>query len=391
MFALLSHRFRRPSPPDGSTGEMWDLATVERIRHAAKTCTFCDAISRLLDDLEQAGKSVGPKMFCEVMIAIRGSCVLKGNSSIEQLELKKDSTNTGRRELNSLKSLTFRFTEVKQAEGRTDEARQPWAVSWIQAYNEPYSVQLFDDGEMTDGMTLFGGRRISPLLPIGMILSWKNECLSRHDASCCIAPTPRSSRISIFRLIDVTQRAVVRLSNVDITSLRYVALSYVWGKDAQKTTLTRKSKQSLSIPGALDGIVSKTIEDAVDLTKLLGLQYIWVDALCIVQDDIPDKSHHLAFMYQVYRYAEVTVIAASGKDANAGLPGLHEPRRIQQRVFKIVEATPDTNELCLITAPDIRPAWKYNYLEGSEWSSRGWTLQEKVMSRRTLIFTDTEV
>ncbi|KAL3295496.1 tol protein, partial [Colletotrichum asianum] len=195
-----------------------------------------------------------------------------------------------------------------------------------------------------------------------------------------------SSRISIFRLIDVTQRAVVRLSNVDITSLHYVALSYVWEND-----IDAQEQAVFEYSWSADGIVSKTIEDVIDLTKLLGLQYIWVDALCIVQDDIPDKSHHLAFMDQVYRYAEVTVIAASGKDANAGLPGLHEPRRIQQRVFKIIEATPDTNELCLITAPDIRPAWKYNYLEGSEWSSRGWTLQEKVMSRRTLIFTDTEV
>lgn len=153
----------------------------------------------------------------------------------------------------------------------------------------------------------------------------------------------------------------------------------------------QSNKDELQISGALEGRVSKTIEDAIILTDLLQMRYIWVDALCIVQDDIPDKSHHLAFMDQVYRYAEITIIAASGKDASAGLPGLREPRDIQQRIVKVQDSSAESPELHLITAPAPRPAWHHNYLSGTEWSTRGWTLQEKAMSRRSLVFTEAEV
>lgn len=121
------------------------------------------------------------------------------------------------------------------------------------------------------------------------------------------------------------------------------------------------------------------------------MRYIWVDALCIVQDDMTDKSHHLAFMDQVYRYAELTLIAASGKDANAGLPGLREPRDIKQRIFKVQDATAESPGIHIITAPTIRQLWQDTYFSGTEWSTRGWTLQERAMSRRSLVFTDTEV
>lgn len=126
---------------------------------------------------------------------------------------------------------------------------------------------------------------------------------------------------------------------------------------------------------------------------MLGFRYLWVDALCILQDDddTNDKSTHLAFMGQIYRHAELTIVAAAGKDAEAGLSGVNRVRKVSQHSVKVKASTPNLPGLHLLSAPDIRPLWGTHYLHNSEWTTRGWTLQEKTISRRTLIFTETQV
>lgn len=189
-------------------------------------------------------------------------------------------------------------------------------------------------------------------------------------------------------------KAVVRFGDQDLAAVAhtpYVALSYVWGQASQRLVLRRENMLSLAEPGALDGTVSKTIADAMILTGMLGMQYLWVDALCILQDDTPDKSHHLSFMGQIYRHAQLTVIAASGANAEAGLPGIREPRSFHQHRVKVKDRTDDAPELHLISAPTIRRLWHSHYLFDSKWQTRGWTLQEKAISRRTLTFTETQV
>lgn len=88
----------------------------------------------------------------------------------------------------------------------------------------------------------------------------------------------------VFRLIDVKTKAVVQLANVHIADFEYIALSYVWGS-AQRLVMNLGNMDNLGEPGALNGTVSETIEDAMSLTAMLGIQYLWVDALCILQDD----------------------------------------------------------------------------------------------------------
>jgi predicted metal-dependent phosphotriesterase family hydrolase len=71
-----------------------------------------------------------------------------------------------------------------------------------------------------------------------------------------------------------------------------------------------------------DAAIPQTICDAMELVKLMGEQYLWVDALCIVQDDPIDVGRHIQRMDRVYKAAQFTIINASGVDANAGLEGL---------------------------------------------------------------------
>ncbi|KAH8194942.1 hypothetical protein TruAng_010883 [Truncatella angustata] len=111
-------------------------------------------------------------------------------------------------------------------------------------------------------------------------------------------------------------------------------------------------------------------------------RYIWIDSLCIIQDSETDKAKQLAAMDQIYSRAALTIVAAGGDSANAGLSGLHPgSRNITQN---IAEYSP---ELILMSLqPDCQVA-----LETTTWNSRGWTYQERLLSRRYLFFVNDTV
>lgn len=201
------------------------------------------------------------------------------------------------------------------------------------------------------------------------------------------------SVVPVFRLIDVKTSSIVKFVQVDLSELHYFALSYVWGQ-AQKLTIDQSNKVSLESPGSLTGKVSRTIQDAMDMTRMLECQYLWVDALCILQDDGPEKMIHISIMDEIYRRATVTIIAACGVDAEAGLAGVHQPRDLQQTAFQVKNRTKDTQDLHVVTSHTYEYKARRrdeSTLDRTVWATRGWTLQERVVSRRTLVVTPTEV
>jgi len=115
-----------------------------------------------------------------------------------------------------------------------------------------------------------------------------------------------------------------------------VALSYCWG--AAATLMHQKSNSvSLRTDEALHtSKIPATIRDAIALVQGVGERYLWVDALCIVQDDLVSKGVHLTQMGLIYSLATFTIIAAAGEDADAGLPGvLSVTRMVQQDTIEL--------------------------------------------------------
>jgi hypothetical protein len=129
----------------------------------------------------------------------------------------------------------------------------------------------------------------------------------------------------VLRFIDVVQLSVVELRTVP----RYVALSYVWG-EAPTIRLTTISRAALFQPGGLKKawrFLPRTIQDAMVLVRTLGLRYLWVDALCLIQNEPDDTARGVKVMDEIYERSWLTIIAASGHNANAGLPGVREGSR----------------------------------------------------------------
>src|SRR5256885_3809908 len=149
--------------------------------------------------------------------------------------------------------------------------------------------------------------------------------------------------------------------------------------------LTTTNMKSLTCQGALDhDNVPLTISDALLLTKKLAKRYLWVDSLCILQDDQTDIARFIPRMNTIYSQALLTIVAAAGDDANAGLPGLRPGTRVEQ-------VSLDAQGVTLLRALHAEPNDFDHYLSYTTWNSRGWTMQERALSRRALIFTSQQV
>ena len=81
--------------------------------------------------------------------------------------------------------------------------------------------------------------------------------------------------------------------------------------------------------------ILNTIRDAITLTQELGICYLRVDSLCIVQDDKDDKASLIQEMHQVYHRSYLTIIAGVGDHADFGLPGVRPRTRARQSVEEI--------------------------------------------------------
>ncbi len=128
------------------------------------------------------------------------------------------------------------------------------------------------------------------------------ECqLRRHSLLRKAAPSFAPSR-----LIDVSKDPTkVRVVNMKKDSPQdpvyrraWACLSYAWGGDQIiKTTKANRAKHAAGIPLV---ILPPTIRDAVKVCRRLGLRYLWVDCLCIVQDDDIDMDHEILSMASTY-------------------------------------------------------------------------------------------
>lgn len=120
--------------------------------------------------------------------------------------------------------------------------------------------------------------------------------------------------------------------------------------------------------------------DAIELTKQMGVEFLWVDRLCVIQDSEADKVVQIPQMDLVYSRAELTVVAACGT-ATDGLPGINDTTRtINQRTARVAK---------YLSLTDVfRLDQEY---QDSRWKTRGWTFQEGLCSRRTLIVASDQV
>jgi hypothetical protein len=239
---------------------------------------------------------------------------------------------------------------------------------------------LAEDAQALGQEPLYHGRLLGKTLDLDRVRGWLEHCEKKHFGRCDRAPWEHIRLIPKgLRLIDVKKRCLVRAPAFP----RYIALSYVWGKVKLPQTV-KSNYQQLTKEQSFSQVgmgMSPIVEDAIQLTESLKERYLWVDQLCIIQDDPEDKLLQISQMDLVYAHAVLTIVAACGEDANTRLVGLNPGSATRAQTSEVVNGL-----RLLVPLPTISHA-----LGSSTWNTRAWTFQEYQLSRRRLVFTDKQV
>ncbi|CZS96181.1 uncharacterized protein RCO7_05021 [Rhynchosporium graminicola] len=232
------------------------------------------------------------------------------------------------------------------------------------------------------------GRICNPIkLDYSILKHWLKCCEETHGHHCSSSPVFGCSVPSTaVKYIDLEKSCLVAFSEAP----RYAALSYVWG-GVQTLMTTRANLEELSQPGAFvtkADQIPRTIQDAMSLTIALGTRYLWVDAVCIVQDDNEVKQDHLRAMPSIYALACFTIVVTDAENANSGIPGVGPNSRARSVPSSIALPT----RIVGISSSDHYKRLKFltrmGFSERPIWSRRAWTMQEQVYSKRLILLGD---
>ncbi|TVY22392.1 hypothetical protein LHYA1_G008428 [Lachnellula hyalina] len=230
-----------------------------------------------------------------------------------------------------------------------------------------------------------------PLSPTGMKwLGTRLDVCKKKHLSCQYHAKPNLPKRTLsFRVSENGKADVKVVENISQPG-RYIALSHCWGS-SPLCALDGKtiSQFGISIPWSR---LPKTFQDAILFSAKLGVNHIWIDALCIVQDNPDDWERESAKMADIYQNSFLTLAATASSngmggcfsDAKTDAPSEHELTGLQSHIGldRIVVRT----KLQHWTWPPSKVSMKLHPL-----LQRGWAFQERILSPRVLHFCKDEL
>ncbi|PVH80552.1 HET-domain-containing protein, partial [Cadophora sp. DSE1049] len=175
---------------------------------------------------------------------------------------------------------------------------------------------------------------------------------------------------------------------------QWVALSHCWGEPQNHPPKTTRENLAERLAGIPLSSMPKSFTDAVAVTKALGLQYIWIDSLCIIQDDEEDWLAESKHMGSVYEKAFLTIAASSASDSRGGLFITRPYGELKVPTISISFDDPAIGATEPLGSYSIGLEWRQEpFIQeldpmDTALSKRGWATQEWILSRRTIHFLD---
>ncbi|KAH6662760.1 hypothetical protein B0J14DRAFT_610135 [Halenospora varia] len=219
--------------------------------------------------------------------------------------------------------------------------------------------------------------------------AWLHTCLTSHER-CGKANNPSLMALLPSRVINVSissDPGSVRLCTGSAQQGIYFTLSYRWNQteDASFQTTTLKElqyKEAIRIEA-----LPKVMQDAISITRIFGVQYLWIDALCIIQDSPDDWKREAKEMATIYKNSLLTIaVAADGNDNTQGC--FRDRHRSQPRPL-ITHSLDPVGDTRYIFAD--RRMTKDGVRSPTELDTRAWVLQEQLLSPRVLTYSNEEL
>lgn len=349
-----------------STSERHPLGTFQSIQDRSLTCVLCKLICSSIPPETRGDSTPGvDQAHCYLIWEV------DGRDSPDPFDSKRT------------RRLRIRWS---------DQRLKSYQAYLILAAPSKYDESDLDYPNLLNCETQFLGRRIGPAVSKrSLIREFLRLCEDFHDERCTRKlgiEDPFSATLGqpYFGVIDIQSERLVPLPSYredgQLVFKAYATVSYVWGtiRDHRTTLANIQDRRKL---GGLAQTISElpiALRQSVSLASSLGIRYIWIDSLCIIQDSSHSWNLNSRAMHLIYGNSLLTICAADGDSASTGLLALEESNRTDQ---KIAKCTPDVH-LLLHDPPE-------NSIETSIWNSRAWTFQERLLSRRCLIFTRKQI
>ena len=300
---------------------------VHELKSGALKCVCCQFLIQCLD--ASSWMVYGDEDYVQLKSCLVGST----HTNLHDRETEDNSLRYGNSSLSGSKYERFhrpRLQLYKDTKLDDEDGRRYAPGDYL--FILPVAQSVGREG--TNTASVFHGRLVGKNVDYTLVDHWFTICKNTHvkselpksrnygsEVTEC-QPTP-SRVIPNFRLIDINERRVVLAEPTQ----EYAALSYVWG-NSKRLLLRNANLEQLSKPGALahdNDSVPRTFRDAVAVAAALHLQYLWIDAVCIVQDDETQLLEHMNCMDQIYGAAVLTIVSDT-TDAGNVIPGVGRPR-----------------------------------------------------------------
>lgn len=224
-------------------------------------------------------------------------------------------------------------------------------------------------------------KRVHATIDIDLVKGWIGQCRSCHDH--CRRGLPDTLSQQLLNLVNAGNLKLIDVKSLEIHTVGpdklppYVALSYVWNsRPLKNSTSIRPTEDATHTHLPLDTL-PRTLKESILLARDLNFPYIWIDQICIDQNNKEVKKQIIPAMGAIYAGADMVMIAAAGDDIETGLPGSASNPRVKRPLLRASTSSGQCIELVEYKDFGTR-------ITHTLWATRGWTFQEYVFARRAL-------
>ncbi|KZL76531.1 hypothetical protein CT0861_00794 [Colletotrichum tofieldiae] len=380
-------RETRPSPRLCGRCQHWDVPefatgfgakahhyiSLRDIVQSAQRCLICGAIAAAVQARRGESEWLSGSPETSIYVTVQGPFFLDSGTADNQKN-RLDVSAADEVSIRLFLELTLSVLPKSTLPSTGDASQQPFAITpqfrLRYSKDEPRYLQAIDEWEVD-------------FFDVRALKGWIDACGILHGAKCVGEYSSIYTLPSGFRVIDVLDMKIVQPSE----PVRFVALSYMWesSEGAGHAQLENANAHNLETPGSLTSVtLPPIITDTISLCRDLGERYLWVDRLCIVQDDEHSKPNQIDGMDRIYQSASFAIMAALNDRNGNGFPGYAgNPRRPRASLWG-----PARNRN---VGRGIDPNGMQAVVDASLWNRRGWTFQEKLLSKRRLFITEYQV